>query len=139
MMKYEIFKEVVSDTFKDYLPEKYRDMELRVESVSKVNRILDGITLIRAGAEKNISPTVYINDMYDHYLKCNDLKEVIRTGANLMVKGFSECPEIPQIDLALAKDNIVFQLVNTEQNKDMLAGISHREFQDLAVIYRWVV
>ena len=35
MMKYEIFKEVVADTFKDYLPEQYRSMDLRVESVTK--------------------------------------------------------------------------------------------------------
>ena len=42
MMKYEIFKEVVADTFKDYLPEQYRSMDLKVESVNKVNRMLDG-------------------------------------------------------------------------------------------------
>ena len=28
MMNYEIFKEVVADTFKDYLPVQYKDMEL---------------------------------------------------------------------------------------------------------------
>lgn len=53
MMKYEIFKEVVADTFKDYLPEQYRSMDLRVESVNKVKRMLDGITLVSAGADKN--------------------------------------------------------------------------------------
>ncbi len=139
MMKYEIFKEVVADTFKDYLPEQYRSMDLKVESVNKVNRMLDGITLISSGADKNISPTIYINDMYDHYKLCNDLKEAIRSGADRMVKAFSICPEMPKIELSEAKDNIVFQLVNTEQNREMLAGIPHREFQDLAVIYRWVV
>lgn len=48
MMKYEIFKEVVADTFKDYLPEQYRNMDLRVESVNKVNRITD-----RTGQKQN--------------------------------------------------------------------------------------
>ena len=139
MMKYEIFQEVVADTFKDYLPEQYRNMDLRVESINKVNRMLDGITLISAGADKNISPTVYINDMYDHYKLCNDLKEAIKSGADRMVKAFSICPDIPKIELSEAKDNIVFQLVNTEQNRDMLADIPHREYQDLSVIYRWVV
>lgn len=52
MMKYEIFKEVVADTFKDYLPEQYRSMDLKVESVNKVNRMLDGITLISSGPEQ---------------------------------------------------------------------------------------
>lgn len=139
MMKYEIFKEVVADTFKDYLPEQYKNMEVQVVSVNKVNRVLDGINLITPGANKNVSPTIYINDMYDHYKFCNDLKEAIRSGAERMVKAFSICPEMPKVELSEAKDNIVFQLVNTEQNRDMLADIPHREYQDLSVIYRWVV
>lgn len=139
MMKYEIFKEVVADTFKDYLPEQYKNMEIQVVSANKVNRVLDGINLINPGVDKNVSPTIYINDMYDHYKFCNDLKEAIKSGAERMVKAFSSCPEIPKIELAGAKDNIVFQLVNTEQNRDMLADIPHREYQDLSVIYRWVV
>lgn len=139
MMKYEIFKEVVSDTFQNYLPEEYRNMEMKVVSVNKVNRVLDGINLIGGSGERVVSPTIYINDMYDHYKLCNDLKEAIQSSADRMVKAFKECPEMPKIELAEAKDNIVFQLVNTEQNRDMLAEIPHREFQDLSIIYRWVV
>lgn len=139
MMKYEIFKEVVADTFQNYLPEEYRNMEMKIVSVNKVNRMLDGINLIVGSGERVVSPTIYINDMYDHYKLCNDLKEAIQFGADRMVKAFKECPEMPKIELAEAKDNIVFQLVNTEQNRDMLAEVPHREFQDLSIIYRWVV
>lgn len=139
MMNYEIFKEVVADTFKDYLPEQYRNMELQVVSVNKVNRMMDGINLIGGKEDRVVSPTVYINDMYDHYKACNDLKEAIRAGAERMGNALSRCPEAPKFDLSEAKDNIVFQLVNTEQNRDMLAGVPHREFQDLSIIYRWVL
>lgn len=52
MMNYEIFKEVVKDSFKDYLPEQYKDMELRVCSVNKVNRMMDGITRITTNGLK---------------------------------------------------------------------------------------
>ncbi len=76
MMNYEIFKEVVAEKFKDYLPEKYQDMTLRMESVNKVNKNLDGITLVSDEAGRNVSPTVYINDMYDHYLRTENLQEV---------------------------------------------------------------
>lgn len=139
MMNYEIFREVVADTFKDYLPEQYRDMEMRVLSVNKVNRMMDGINLIGGKEDRLISPTIYINDMYDYYKTCNDLKEAIQAGAERMVNAFRECPEAPNIALADAKDNIVFQLVNTEQNRELLAGVPHREFQDLSIIYRWVM
>lgn len=67
MMKYEIFKEVVADTFKDYLPEQYKNMEVQVVSANKVNRVLDGINLINPGVDKNVSPTIYINDIYSDF------------------------------------------------------------------------
>lgn len=62
MMNYEIFKEVVKEKFMDYMPEKFKGMELVVEPVEKVNVTLDGIILREEG--RNISPTIYINDMY---------------------------------------------------------------------------
>ena len=46
MMNYEIFKEVVAEKFMDYMPEQYQGMRLRVEPVNKVNKVLDGITLV---------------------------------------------------------------------------------------------
>ena len=107
MMNYEIFKEVVKDSFKDYLPEQYKDMELRVCSVNKVNRMMDGINLIGESEVKNVSPTIYINDMYDHYKACNDLKKAIQAGADCMVNAFKMCPEAPRIDFAEAKDDVV--------------------------------
>ena len=36
MMNYEIFKEVVKEKFMDYMPEKFKGMELVAEPVEKV-------------------------------------------------------------------------------------------------------
>ena len=62
MMNYEIFKEVVKEKFMDYMPEKFKGMELVAEPVEKINVTLDGIILREEG--RNISPTIYINDMH---------------------------------------------------------------------------
>ena len=59
MMNYEIFKEVVKEKFMDYMPEKFKGVELVAEPVEKVNVTLDGIILREEG--RNISPTIYIN------------------------------------------------------------------------------
>lgn len=37
------------------------------------------------------------------------------------------------------KEHVIFQLVNTEQNKEMLANMPHREFKDLSIIYKVVL
>lgn len=139
MMNYEIFKEVVAEKFKSYLPSQYQDMTLRVESVNKVNKKLDGMTLLDEKAEKNISPTIYINDMYEHYLQTENLQEVLQKAAETMERAFTEAPVVGNLDFDSAKDNIVFQVINTMQNHDMLQDMPHREFQDLSIIYRWVV
>ena len=139
MMNYEIFKEVVAEKFKSYLPERYQDMELRVESVNKVNRVMDGITLIDKTVEKNVSPTIYINNMYDHYLNTENLQKVLQDAAESMDKAFLEAPKAGILDMDNARDNIVFQVVNTMQNEDMLRDMPHRDYQDLSIIYRWVV
>ena len=139
MMNYEIFKEVVAEKFKDYLPEQYQGMEIRVASVNKVNRPMDGLTLVDKSADKNVSPTLYINDMYDHYLHTENLQVVLQDAAKSMERAFVDALAVSNLDFEKAKDNIVFQVINTMQNEDMLRDMPHRDYQDLSIIYRWVV
>ena len=77
MMDYEIFKEVVKESFLSCMPDGYQGMEVSVVPVEKVNRRLDGLNLFKTGAEKGISPTIYINDIYGEYLKTGDLQETL--------------------------------------------------------------
>lgn len=137
MMDYEVFKEVVKENLLDYMPEKYQDSEMRVDSVEKINRKMDGLSLRLEGGG-SISPTIYISDMYKEYLRTGDLLETMQNAAEAMDKAFQQTV-LPPLDLQAAKDNIIFQLVNTIQNEDMLQKMPHREFQDLSIIYRWVV
>jgi len=138
MMDYEIFKEVVKESFLSYMPKGYQDMEVRVTPVDKVNRKLDGISLLAQNENTMISPTLYINDMYEKYSKTGDLQATLREAAEAMDEAFREA-EIPPLDISTAKDNIIFQLVNTMQNEELLKKLPHRDFQDLSIIYRWVV
>lgn len=138
MMDYEIFKEVVKEGFLSYMPKSYQDMEVRVVPVDKVNCKLDGLSLLAKDEKTTISPTLYINDMYEKYLRTEDLQATLREAAEAMDEVFREAT-IPPLDISTAKDNIIFQLVNTMQNEDMLKNLPHREFQDLSIMYRWVV
>jgi hypothetical protein len=138
MMNYEIFKEVVAEKIMSYMPDKYKDMEPRITPVSKVNVTLDGLNL--SGGNTNISPTIYINDMYKKYEQCGDLNETLQAASELMVHAFEQIPDVkPQIDFSDAKDKIVFQLINTQQNEQLLSQVPHREFQDLSIIYKMVI
>ena len=88
MMNYEIFKEVVAEKIMSYMPDKYKDMEPRITPVSKVNMTLDGLNL--SGGNTNISPTIYINDMYKKYEQSGDLNETLQAASELMVHAFEQ-------------------------------------------------
>ena len=138
MMNYEIFKEVVVEKFLDYMPDKFRGMEVNVESVNKVNVTLDALNLRESG--KEVSPTIYINDMYKRYQKCNDLEETLMVSCDLMTRAYNDIQPI-SVDSIYdrANEKVVFQLINTEQNKSLLEQVPHREFQDLSIMYRLVL
>lgn len=138
-MNYEEFKQAIIESFISYMPERYRGMKLDIRPVEKVNMTLDGISIIPEGDTK-ITSTMYINDMYEHYQHVDDLSEVLQAAANNMVRGIEEPPiQMPNMDYEIAKDNIVYQFINTEQNKEMLQNMPSRAYNDLSIIYRWVV
>lgn len=141
MMNYELFKEVVAEKFTEFMPEEFRNCKVDVHSVTKVNKTMDALNLVPTGDEKyQTSPTIYINNMYEHYKECDDLQAVLQAGAETMQKAFQELPNVGQmVDFDQAKDNIVMVLINTEQNKSMLESVPNRQFQDLSIIYRWVI
>lgn len=139
MMSYEQFKEVVTHDFTNYVPEKYKDYALEIRPVNKTNEVKDSLTL-RKAEEQGAFPTIYINDMYDAYRQSRDFEATLQYFAEMMVKVL-ESPKVSamKLDFDTAKDNIVFQLINTEQNKELLAEVPHRSFLDLSIVYRWLV
>ena len=141
MMNYELFKEVVAEKILSYMSPEFQNSRVDIRSVEKVNQKLDGLNIIpndETGAR--VSPTIYVNKMYEHYKECNDLEAVLYDAAVSIEQGFEQAPDSQRIlDFEQAKDNIIMQLVNTEQNREMLDRLPHREFQDLSLIYRWLV
>lgn len=140
MMNYELFKEVVAEKFMSYMAPEFQNYSLDIHAVTKVNQTLDAMNIIPKGdSEWKVSPTLYINQMYKHYEDCGDLQEVLQKAAESMVQGLKHVPDQKSVDFENARNNIVMVLVNTEQNKDLLANVPHRPFQDLSIIYRWLV
>lgn len=103
MMNYEIFKEVVKEKFLDYMPEKYKGMEVVTAPVEKVNMTLDGLSLREEG--KHISPTIYINDMVLEALSPRNLVVMdMKSGSLTIALGATEYKRYPK-DEKPTKDN----------------------------------
>lgn len=147
MMNYEIFKKVIMEKLPNYLPEEIKAMEMKVNTVNKVNVTLDSINFIdRSQGEVSLAPNLYINEMYRHYQDCMDVEEVLKRGAEFVVNGFNNRPDnlsgqsvTDAINSSEAKNNIIFQLINTVQNERLLKTVPNRQYLDMSIIYRWVV
>lgn len=137
MMDYEMFKEIVKEKIKDYMPPEYRDAAVDIFSVNKVNGAKDALALRKA--DEQIVPNLYLDNYYKMYQGYDDLKETLEVMAEEYCEKASRSVKKLELDLSQMKDRVVMMLVNTEQNRAMLADMPHREFQDLSVIYRYVV
>ena len=65
MMNYDEFKETIADEIKDFLPEKFEDSNVAINTVQKNNEQLDGLTI--TSPDSNVSPTIYLNSYYESY------------------------------------------------------------------------
>lgn len=143
-MEYKLFKKVVTERFLEFLPEEYKDAEIIIRPIEKVNETLDGLSVIPSQKGTAISPTLYINGMYEYYLETKDLNDTLAKSAESFMKAVEGTDNIDiklssLMDANAVKDKIVFQLINTAQNKQMIENMPHRSFCDLTLIYRIVV
>lgn len=143
-MTYFEFLQKAREHFLDYMPEEYRNGTVMIRKSNKVNQEKDGLMVIKEKKNPgdNILPTIYVNDMYESYLAIGDFSEVMKQAAKAMTDASKTVPfDINErvMDIDRIKSNLIVCLVNTEQNKEMLKEVPHREFNDLSVIYRWVV
>ena len=143
-MEYKLFKKVVTERFLEFLPEEYKDAEIIIRPIEKVNETLDGLSVIPSQKGTAISPALYINGMYEYYLETKDLNDTLAKSAESFMKAVEGTDNIDiklssLMDANAVKDKIVFQLINTAQNKQMIENMPHRSFCDLTLIYRIVV
>ena len=121
---------------KRYYAKLYRIGKLKKKPYSQVWKYRDDI-------RKMHKPVSYTHlDVYKRqYQNCGDLEETLMAACDLMAMEFAKTPQVVDVD-SLYKDadeKVVFQLINTEQNKSFLEQVPHREFQDLSIIYKLVV
>lgn len=140
MMDYATFKTVVEKNIKDYLPENFKDAQVEVTKITKVNRTKEALT-IRPDKDTKIAPNFYLEDMYEHYRECDDLDEVLGRLADEYIKHTDNCKNmvVPDLTKEYVEDNVIMVMINTESNKDLLQNVPHREINDCSVIYRIVV
>ncbi|MGN0711447.1 MAG: DUF5688 family protein [Anaerovoracaceae bacterium] len=140
MMNYENFKQAVENDFMKFMPEKYAGMKMEVKPAKKINRNLDGVGFTAEDSDSNVTPVIYIQDLYEQYRKTGSMENVLKTAAETFEAAMDRLPAGRfEIKWQETKENIVFQIINYEKNTEFLEDVPHRRFCDMAVIYRIIL
>ena len=138
MMDFNMFQEVVKDNILHSLPAEYKEASVSVHAVPKVNRTLHALMVMLQ--DHNKAPNIYLEEMYEHYQQNEDIRICLAEVADAVVEATKEMSKAnPVLDADKIQDNVVLCLVNSTQNEELLKDVPNRRFQDLSVIYRWVV
>lgn len=142
MFSYSVFKGFVYEKIKDYMPVEYSEIEMEFVTTQKVNKSREGIKF--AGQAGKTVPVMYLDSMYQDYLESGDIRSVLSSAANSYIDTLSRADQISAaVRINMGKEtiekNIVFQVINTDQNAELLRNVPHRELEDLSIVYRWIV
>ena len=115
-MEYEIFKGVVEEKFKEFLPEKYQNAQVEIRPVDKVNLTLDGLSIRVNEPGMNISPTIYVNHMYEDYVTTENLNAMLERAA----EGFMKAMEQKE---SINVNELIVRASQSENSANCNAGI----------------
>ncbi len=140
-MDYDVFKEIVKESIKDYMPDKSAHYSLDVKPVQKVNGTLDGLYMQMEEAGKegvSVAPVVYLQELYKNYQSTGDLKGTLEAAAMHLSEGLEYTQGLTGISFSEPETKLVLSLINTEQNREILQDVPNRPFQDLSIVCRYV-
>ena len=138
-----VLKDVIERRMKDYLPDEYKDAEVKFTDVTKNNDEKKTALIIQM-PDSRVTPTIYLDpfvDMYEDPLTSED--EILSKISDLYVSNVGNGKSLDEqiVDrigggFDAVKDIIIMQLINTKLNEENLKGTPHREVEDLSIVYR---
>lgn len=142
MYRYEDFKEYVAKEIIALLPEKYKGYTVSIKTQHKVNKDVDFLSVEEPFDQEKYQtcgPALNLNNLFMEYIRTGNINMT-------MARVVDEFLKMEEISKEVLKDfdfegkdikkQIIFQLINYRQNKELLKEVPHRRFLDLAVIYR---
>ncbi|MBR5578543.1 MAG: hypothetical protein IKW28_06055 [Lachnospiraceae bacterium] len=124
------------ENIQEILEEHYGpDAKVEHHQVYKNNGILlEGICVLLK--EKNIAPTIYLNDFYREYEEGKAMEDIIKQICRLIDE--NQLKNSFNVGFFLNYDNLknylVYRVINKERNRELLKKVPYRQLQDLALV-----
>lgn len=138
LLNYEDFTKTLKENLKSYFDE---EVSINISQVTKNNDLkLDGLIIMTP--ESIVSPTIYLNPLYEEYkagLSLNDIaRKINETYKNAKVPEFAKDAN-KFTDYDFVKSHLTIKLINYEKNKELLENTPHIKRLDLALVFLCVI
>lgn len=135
-MDIEVFAEAIRDSVKERLGKDYQVTLCKINKNNGVAYI--GLNIKKDG--QNVTPIVYLNEHFHQYKNGNAkisqiadyLVRSVRTeNLNVDINKF--------LNYESVRKNVVYRVINTERNRELLEDLPHIEYMDLSIVFRVLV
>ncbi len=136
-MNYEEFKQQIVEDLKDRLGDDYN---LSVNEVKKLNQSYEAVTITPEGS--NIGVNMPLNKLYDALQNDVPYDAVVDKAVDAIESGMDQAPKFDVnmlTDYDQMKNKLAMEVVSAESNAEMLENVPHKNIEDMAVVYRFVL
>lgn len=140
-MNYKEFQTIMVEKLMDYMVKNYKDLDLEVNPVSDEDENEKVIRIViknRQDTEPVSEMPISLKKPYEYFQMTGDIEtcvsKLIKPMESILIYAM-----LQNVTCENLKSNVIFQLVNTEWNREMLADMPNRQFNDLSIIYRLVM
>ena len=139
-MDYEDFKDKFIADVKDKLEDAGIDTSIKVNMVNKLNESYEAMTVTPEGS--NIGLNLSIDKFYDAYNDGVTFENAVDKAVDSIMKGIDNTPSFnlsALTDYEQMKDKLITEVVSIDANKEKLETVPHKDIEDMAVVYRFVL
>lgn len=136
-MIFEQFKTKVCNALREVMGAEY---EITYKEITKNNGvILRGIIIAREGS--NVSPTIYLDELYEDYEAGRTFGDIIYDILCVYQRNAKEI----QVDMNFftqydkVKTRVLYKLIHLESNKKLLEEIPYKKWNDLAIVFYYAM
>ena len=135
-MDFKEFTDVIKENIRDYLPDSYRDAEIKVEEFHKLDHSYMGMQVKREG--QTVVPNINLNAHYSNFRQNGQslagMDAVLQSIAQQVQSQLLLDTEWLQ-DYSQVKDKLYIRVSDAQENAYMLSNSPHKEVDGLAVSY----
>lgn len=140
MYNFEEFVKQVRTGLEKMLRNRYGEANVGIVTARKINCEMVGL-ICDVNNTYNVSPTIYMESLYSSYMEHGDMEVILERATEAIQGAMKECHNLKSKinNFTEETDQIIFQLIHTEQNKELLETMPHRNFLDMSIVYRRII